>query len=134
MDQRIEEYLSVTLRQNERLMLGDGPSGRLGKDRQTEIGQAAPFKLGRPRHHLLCLTIQADAKARRARTVFFGDSGRPSARHIRSPQRKFAFHECTSNGITNQDPEMTDPEMTLERWETAFRSLGGAASIVGSLV
>src|ERR1700681_1669116 len=88
MDQGIEEYLSVTLRQNERLMLGDGPSGRLGKGRQAEIGQAAAFELGRPRHHLLGLTIHADAEARFARAVFLAGSGRPGAGHIRSPYRK----------------------------------------------
>src|ERR1700692_805134 len=88
MDQRIEEYLSVTIRQNERLMLGDGPPGRLGKGRQTEISQAAAFELGRPRHHLLGLTIHADAEARFARAVFLAGGRRPGAAHIRSPYRK----------------------------------------------
>src|SRR5258708_499035 len=88
MDQRIEEYLPVTLRQNERLMLGDGPSGRLGKGRQAEIGQAAAFELRRSRYHLLGLTIHADAEARCARAVLLAGSGRPGAGHIRAPYRE----------------------------------------------
>ena len=53
MDESVEEYLSVALRQYERLMLDDGPSRGFGEDCQTEIGQAAAFELGCARDDLL---------------------------------------------------------------------------------
>jgi len=73
------KIFAVTLRQNERFMLGDGPSGRLGKGPSDRNRSSLRRSSSAAAHHLLGLTIHADAEARFARAVFLAGSGRPGA-------------------------------------------------------
>jgi hypothetical protein len=80
-NESVEEYLPVALRQNERLMPGDGSLRRFGENRQAKIGQAAAFELGRSYYDLLRLTVHTDADASAACAVFFAGCSGPSMGH-----------------------------------------------------
>jgi len=56
-------------------------SGCRGESCQAEVGQAAAFERGCPRHHLLRAAIDADVKTSIPRSRFFVGGGRPTGGH-----------------------------------------------------